>query len=1647
MRKTPIARSTIKYLEEQIKTAESKKKEILNFLNSLKEKHDSGKISYSEYVENIYLKREGLDLKEWIVHLDVHIRKCRKEIKKRKREITGIRATNILLFSFVLIFILGSSFYIQPKFIGFVVQEQPQEFFDLLNMEFNGSQTYLWAPQNSGKLESMKISGSIYGDGEVKVYLGDLLVFDSSYLEKSENNPGITGGVITGFVTLGDNSATNETGEQINNTLNNSEEITSLEENKTFSNETASAEINNSSSEEINFTEVPENEGVGLSQQEPLSSEENVSKQAREFSNICEETCDLSSFNLSRKSYEIKVETSNANLKIDRIVYTFSQAEEIANITEENLTSMSQANIIAEETVQQQAVLGQPVKWTKTVKLDKEGIVKVKIPDEAKNINVSKVENNEKTYAGLITGNVISEDSGFFSGLSPITGNVIKATKKPKELELEISENATEYEIEYETPAPYAIETEKPKGKEVKIIGSKNIHYENVLAFTNLSENLQIKNPSSVKIKWVENNTFIIPETIVDKDSNGIYDYVEWLAPSLSNQTFEIIVITKAEHLDSNREFISDIYDYVNETDNVTYTIPENEYARAYFITNLTSENVIDVIVYNSNGATIEVYEKDSNVMVGKIDITEDGFYATKLNHTGSQDIFDLKSINGNVEYDYIHDAWTLVACNLVAPTVDPNIDTGNQFTLSCATRTDGSQSGYTSTVVTARYCTSGPGCTPDTTIPSSNGLSTATANPQTCSGSQCKNVLTQFDFTINANTAGSYTVDCRCVGNGNLNTADQDVTVNAVSDNPPTFSDLSVNDSTPIPGTATVLHNVLWTDDTAMSYATLEINSTGVNCDTTANISSTTLSGSPAWANLSWLVPNVCEGKTIGWKQYANDSANQFNVTDLQTYTAGNINPTATFGENPVDDYNSSSGTITFDLKVSDNLDVNYLALYGNWTGLWVANQTNSSPVNDAFWSATIQNIPEGKWIWTAWGNDTAGNSAFTTANRTFIVDLTNPSSTIDSPANNTAIRDNTPNIQFTLTDNLAPSLTYNIYVNDLMNKTGSASESAQTNVTLNEPLPDGQSLVIVEAVDSSERRTNSSALYLTIDTTPPYFTTLVNQSSFDNESLNYDINAADDGAGMDSFAIDDTTNFSINPSTGVITNITTLIQYYYIVNVSINDTIGNLDWSLWSLNVTSSVVPNSAPTVPIVDAIDPTDPTIGSATSITFYFNVTDTDGYANINTSSANASFSRTGEATRYNSSCAPVFTPEAGNSVNFSCIIDMQYYDQNGAWTINATVQDINSATGYNESTTFTYNLQTAMTMSPNALSWTGVGVTSTNTGATENPILINNTGNDEPLNIDVTTSDLQGNTTTTEYIYASNFTVENAADGCSGTAMVNGTATNVTSAILQRGDNSISAGDETSGQEQIYFCLKGVQTSPSISSQGYNSDYGVWTVEIQVSYFLAMTGKVAYLLAAMGAKGVSRKKKKQKSRKIEDDKLLEALSLITDELKTEYSLNKKELTKVIISKLQRRYGVSNGEILEIIENKELQIPASIFSKELGALESLARYMKENLNMTYHNIAEKLERDERTIWASCKKSKEKQKEPLKAMKTDIMIPLSIFENKKLTILESAILYLKGKGMRFSEIGKLLERDERNIWTTYSRAIKKMRGINNE
>jgi len=97
------------------------------------------------------------------------------------------------------------------------------------------------------------------------------------------------------------------------------------------------------------------------------------------------------------------------------------------------------------------------------------------------------------------------------------------------------------------------------------------------------------------------------------------------------------------------------------------------------------------------------------------------------------------------------------------------------------------------------------------------------------------------------------------------------------------------------------------------------------------------------------------------------------------------------------------------------------------------------------------------------------------------------------------------------------------------------------------------------------------------------------------------------------------------------------------------------------------------------------------------------------------------------------------------------------------------------------------------------------------------------------------------------------------------------------------------------------------------------------------------------------------------------------------------------------------------------------------------------------MNYGEIAKELQRDERTIWTAYKKAKEKQPEPITIKETEIYLPLSMINNNKFTILESIILYLKEKGMKYSKIADLLSRDQRNVWTIYSRVRKKIERVN--
>jgi len=145
-----------------------------------------------------------------------------------------------------------------------------------------------------------------------------------------------------------------------------------------------------------------------------------------------------------------------------------------------------------------------------------------------------------------------------------------------------------------------------------------------------------------------------------------------------------------------------------------------------------------------------------------------------------------------------------------------------------------------------------------------------------------------------------------------------------------------------------------------------------------------------------------------------------------------------------------------------------------------------------------------------------------------------------------------------------------------------------------------------------------------------------------------------------------------------------------------------------------------------------------------------------------------------------------------------------------------------------------------------------------------------------------------------------------------------------------------------------------------------------------------------------------------------------------------------LTAVYIRKRKKKKELGKEELTI----GKLSIPSTIFSKKLGILESLTKYMKENLEMTYNEIAKELNRDQRTIWTAYKKAKEKQEEKIEFKETKIFLPTSVLRNRKLTTLESIVCYLKSKGLKNSEIAELLNRDQRNVWTIYSNVIKKVK-----
>jgi hypothetical protein len=173
---------------------------------------------------------------------------------------------------------------------------------------------------------------------------------------------------------------------------------------------------------------------------------------------------------------------------------------------------------------------------------------------------------------------------------------------------------------------------------------------------------------------------------------------------------------------------------------------------------------------------------------------------------------------------------------------------------------------------------------------------------------------------------------------------------------------------------------------------------------------------------------------------------------------------------------------------------------------------------------------------------------------------------------------------------------------------------------------------------------------------------------------------------------------------------------------------------------------------------------------------------------------------------------------------------------------------------------------------------------------------------------------------------------------------------------------------------------------------------------------------------------------EKNKKFQDRNYMDSKQI--EEIDKNFILN-------IISSMKERYNLNEKELIELIlsQKNEITIPTSIFNNTLGPLETVVKYLKENIDLRFSEISRLLKRSSTTIWITYRNASIKYHDKFIISDEGYNIPIFIFEDDQLSILEAIVLYFRTNlTLSLKQISGLLKRDNRTIWTCYYRAKKK-------
>jgi hypothetical protein len=253
------------------------------------------------------------------------------------------------------------------------------------------------------------------------------------------------------------------------------------------------------------------------------------------------------------------------------------------------------------------------------------------------------------------------------------------APETPEPTRILNTDNENFVEIDYTTPAPQMTEMETDSGKQVTVSvpdepAQPDQPVTNVLAFTSIPEIYKVGQESKIKIQWANQGGLVVESHAYDLNKNGKLDYVEWTVPHLSEQTFNVIFISKAFQLDEHQQIYADIYDQVRTQDGQYASVPANQYIRVTFEKALTHENDITLYAKSTTAASVDIYpvynDGNGNLTEGPMlvpvsdgqnpmfdNIVQDQKYRILLSNLATPtDIFDLRVNSNPIDVDYVVD-------------------------------------------------------------------------------------------------------------------------------------------------------------------------------------------------------------------------------------------------------------------------------------------------------------------------------------------------------------------------------------------------------------------------------------------------------------------------------------------------------------------------------------------------------------------------------------------------------------------------------------------------------------------------------------------------------------------------------------------------------------------------------------------------------------------------------------------------------------------------------------------------------------------------------------------------------------------------------------------------------------------------------